>query len=47
MPFLDPLTALLDESLALTESDHIEFGNPIKDKNSFDLIRGYSPYENI
>lgn len=31
MPFLDIMTSLLDETLPLTVTDHLEFGNPIKD----------------
>jgi len=29
VPFCDVLTCLLDESLPLTLTDHLEFGNPI------------------
>ena len=47
VPFLDVLTALLDENLPLTSSDFDEFGNPIKDETFFDLITSYSPYENL
>ena len=32
MPFLDVLSALLDQTLALSSSDHDEFGNPEKDQ---------------
>jgi protease II len=32
VPFLDILTALLDPSLPLTLTDHLEFGNPLEDK---------------
>lgn len=42
-PFLDPLSILLDPSLALTESDHDEFGNPIEDMKTYDNITSYSP----
>jgi len=31
VPFLDVLTCLLDETLPLTVTDHLEFGNPITD----------------
>jgi oligopeptidase B len=44
VPFLDPLTALIDPTLPLTSSDHEEFGNPIEDPEIFDLIHDYSPY---
>ncbi|CAD8184063.1 unnamed protein product [Paramecium octaurelia] len=45
-PFLDVLGSLLDESLPLTKSDYLEFGNP-NDKKIFDTILSYSPYENL
>lgn len=46
-PFLDVLTTLLDKNLALTQTDHDEFGDPINDKNIYDAISSYCPYENI
>ncbi|MET0693003.1 MAG: prolyl oligopeptidase family serine peptidase [Propionibacteriaceae bacterium] len=47
VPFVDPLTTLLDASLPLTVSDRHEFGDPIADAETFRYLRGYSPYENI
>ena len=38
VPFLDVLTSLMDEKLALTLSDHEEFGDPIKVFFLFKLI---------
>jgi len=35
VPFMDVLTALLDETLPLTHTDHKEFGNPITDKMAY------------
>lgn len=46
-PFLDPLTALLDESVPLTVSDFEEFGDPIRNKAEFEALLSLSPYENI
>ena len=46
-PFLDVLNILLDESLPLTNIDHQEFGNPIKDKKFFNIIESYCPYQTI
>ena len=36
----------MDESLPLTKSDYLEFGNPNNLKD-FESILGYSPYDNI
>jgi len=47
VPFVDVLTSLLDEKLPLTLSDHEEFGDPIKNSFSYDLIASYCPYENL
>lgn len=45
-PFLDVLNSLLDESLPLTKSDYIEFGNP-NEQRYFESILSYSPYDNL
>jgi oligopeptidase B len=47
VPFLDILTCLLDENMPLTLTDHLEFGNPITDKQIYELIASYSPYDNL
>jgi len=47
VPFLDVLGSLLDETLPLTLTDHLEFGNPIDDEEIYKLIASYSPYENL
>lgn len=47
VPFLDMLNTLLDDSLPLTVTDHLEFGNPIEDEKIYKLIHSYSPYENL
>lgn len=31
VPFLDVLTCLLDPELPLAKTDHLEFGDPLKD----------------
>ena len=47
VPFVDVLNDMLDASLPLTSGEWIEWGNPIKDKDAFDYMKSYSPYDNL
>ncbi|XP_078431787.1 prolyl oligopeptidase family protein [Wolffia australiana] len=46
VPFLDVCHTMLDPTLPLTSLDYEEFGDP-KVESEFELIRSYSPYDNI
>lgn len=45
-PFVDILNSMLDPSLPLTTLDFDEWGDP-QDRQFFDAIRAYSPYDNV
>ena len=47
VPFVDPLTSILDPSLPLTVIEWDEWGNPLADKQVYDYMKSYSPYENV
>ncbi|MGW4353261.1 S9 family peptidase [Nocardia sp. NPDC004582] len=47
VPFVDPLTSILDPSLPLTVTEWDEWGNPLEDKAVYEYMKSYSPYENV
>ena len=46
VPFVDVLNTMMDPSIPLTVNEYEEWGNP-SDKNIFDVMRSYSPYDNV
>ena len=47
VPFVDPLTTILNPALPLTVTEWDEWGNPLRDKDVYDYMKSYSPYENV
>ena len=47
VPFVDSLTTNLDHSLPLTVGEFYEFGNAKDNKDHFEYIFSYAPYNNI
>jgi oligopeptidase B len=47
VPFVDPLTTILDDSLPLTVIEWEEWGNPVESPEVYAYMKGYSPYENV
>ncbi|WP_395244814.1 S9 family peptidase [Agromyces sp. MMS24-K17] len=47
VPFVDPLTTILDPSLPLTVIEWDEWGNPLEDSDVYAYMKAYSPYENV
>lgn len=47
VPFVDPLTTILDPTLPLTVTEWDEWGNPLADSDVYAYMKSYSPYENV
>jgi oligopeptidase B len=47
VPFVDNLTTNMDHSLPLTKGELLEFGDAKNNKEHFEYIRSYAPYDNI
>jgi len=46
VPFVDVINTMLDDTLPLTVIEYEEWGNP-EDKEFFDYMLSYSPYDNV
>lgn len=46
VPFIDVINTMLDPSIPLTVLEYEEWGNP-EEKEYYDYIKSYSPYDNI
>lgn len=47
VPFVDPLTTMLDPSLPLTVIEWEEWGDPLHHADAYGWLKAYSPYENV
>jgi oligopeptidase B len=47
VPFVDPLTSILDPSLPLTVTEWEEWGDPLHNAEVYAYMKSYSPYENV
>lgn len=47
VPFVDPLTSILDPSLPLTVIEWDEWGDPLHDPAVYAYMKSYSPVENV
>ncbi|AWB85965.1 S9 family peptidase [Mycetocola zhujimingii] len=47
VPFVDPLTSILDPDLPLTVIEWDEWGNPLANAEVYEYMKSYSPYENV
>lgn len=47
VPFVDALTTILDPNLPLSALEWEEWGNPITDREVYEYMKSYTPYENI
>ncbi|MDO5722111.1 MAG: prolyl oligopeptidase family serine peptidase [Actinomycetaceae bacterium] len=47
VPFVDALNTILDPAKPLTVGEWEEWGNPIESREIFEVMRSYSPYDNV
>ncbi|KAI8597183.1 prolyl oligopeptidase family-domain-containing protein, partial [Dissophora ornata] len=47
VPFLDPMTTMLDPEIPLTKVEYLEWGNPAESEKMYDYMASYAPYDTI
>lgn len=47
VPFVDPLTTVLNPELPLTVTEWDEWGDPLHDADAYQTIKAYAPYDNL
>ncbi len=47
VPFVDPLTTMLDPTLPLTVIEWEEWGDPLHTEEAYGWMKAYAPYENV
>jgi oligopeptidase B len=47
VPFVDVVTTMSDTSLPLTVTEWEEWGDPLHDRDAFERMLAYAPYENV
>ncbi len=47
VPFVDVITTMSDPSIPLTTNEYDEWGNPAANKEQYEYIKSYSPYDNV
>lgn len=47
VPFVDPLTTMLDPDRPLTVQDRDEWGDPVADPDVYAYLKSYAPYDNV
>lgn len=47
VPFVDCLTTILDPTLPLTVFEWEEWGNPLESREIYQVMKSYSPYDNV
>lgn len=47
VPFVDPLTSMLKPELPLTIGEWDEWGDPLHEREIYDYMASYAPYENV